>query len=85
MIPERAGDASQETSAPGTVISFAPLVVPVLLIALKSIADYPTAPLGSGIFRNGLAFIGHPVVALIIGVFLAFGFGEVRVSAAYHN
>jgi GntP family gluconate:H+ symporter len=37
------------------------------------VADYPTAPLGTGLVKSVLAFVGHPVVALIIGVFLAFG------------
>ena len=73
VIPEDMGDEARETHTPGAFTSFAPLLVPVLLIALKSIADYPIAPLGSGYLKNGLTFIGHPVVALLIGVFLAFG------------
>ncbi|MDQ7065096.1 MAG: GntP family permease [candidate division KSB1 bacterium] len=59
-------------AAPGAARSFAPIVVPILLIALKSVADYPTAPLGRGFLQTTFDFIGHPVVALLIGVFLAF-------------
>jgi len=52
--------------------SFAPLLTPVVLIALKSVADYPSKPLGAGSFAALLSFLGHPVTALLIGVFLAF-------------
>lgn len=52
--------------------AFMPLVTPILLIALKSIANYPTHPLGqAGLFKV-LDFIGDPTIALLIGVILAF-------------
>lgn len=62
----------REVEKPGTVISFAPLLVPVVLIALRSIADYPTRPFGDTIWHDILLFAGHPVIALLMGVFLAF-------------
>lgn len=73
VIPQCVENDNQGFTSPRGLSSFTPLLVPVLLIALKSIADYPTSPLGTGIIRDALAFVGHPVVALIIGVFLAFG------------
>lgn len=57
---------------PSVLKSFAPIVVPVLLIALKSIADYPSNPFGTGSFQAFMSFIGNPNIALLIGVFLAF-------------
>ncbi|MGW9686578.1 GntP family permease [Flagellimonas sp. 2504JD1-5] len=54
------------------IMAFLPLLVPVLLIALKSIADYPTYPFGEGIIFKVIGFIGSPIVALLIGVFFAF-------------
>jgi len=63
----------KQIQQPGAFISFAPIVVPVLLIALKSIADYPSAPFGDGWIKGFLTFIGHPVIALMLGVFIAFG------------
>ena len=51
--------------------SFAPIVVPIILIALKSIGDFPEQYFGTGTFKNCVSFIGNPVIALIIGVFLA--------------
>lgn len=58
-------------SLPSPGNSFAPILVPIFLIALKSIADFPSAPLGEGSIKAFLSFIGDPVTALIIGVFFA--------------
>ncbi|NCD34295.1 MAG: GntP family permease [Spartobacteria bacterium] len=58
-------------SLPSTTKSFAPIVLPIILIALKSIADFPSAPIGSGYAKAFFDFIGNPVTALILGVFLA--------------
>jgi GntP family gluconate:H+ symporter len=51
---------------------FAPIIVPIVLIALKSVAEYPTLPLGHEFVYNLCVFAGHPVVALLIGVFISF-------------
>lgn len=56
---------------PGAVHSFAPIVLPIILIALKSLADFPSHPFGAGAFRSFMSFIGDPVTALIIGIFVA--------------
>jgi len=67
-------DAPEESQSytPGTVRSFAPLILPIILIALKSIADYPTAPFGQGFAKAFFDFWGNPIIALLLGVFLAF-------------
>lgn len=52
--------------------SFAPILLPIILIAFKSIADFPSAPFGIGFLKQFLDFIGNPVTALILGVFIAF-------------
>ena len=39
---------------------------------LKSVSDFPTAPLGDGVFRQIIGFIGQPVTALLIGMFISF-------------
>lgn len=49
-----------------------PLVVPIFLIALKSIADYPTKPFGNEIWYQVFNFIGNPIIALLIGVLFAY-------------
>ncbi|QEG33184.1 GntP family permease [Bythopirellula goksoeyrii] len=54
--------------------SFTPLLAPLLLITLKSLADSPAYPFGEGSIRDVLQFIGDPVVALLTGVLLVIGF-----------
>lgn len=51
--------------------SFAPILVPILLIALGSIASYPTKPLGAGGLFILLSFLGKPINALVIGLLFA--------------
>lgn len=58
--------------APSAVKSFLPIVVPLLLIVLKSVSDFPTNPFGTGTVKTVLGFIGEPVVALLIGMALGF-------------
>ena len=58
--------------APSAARSFLPIVVPLVLIVLKSIASFPSAPFGAGAFATIIGFIGEPVTALLIGMVLAF-------------
>ncbi|HPX99500.1 MAG TPA: GntP family permease, partial [Bacteroidaceae bacterium] len=58
-------------NAPSAVKSFLPIVIPLLLIVLKSVSDFPTNPFGTGNFKAVMGFIGEPVMALLIGVALA--------------
>ncbi len=48
--------------------SFAPIVVPILLIALGSIARFPGEPFGAGVAFQAFVFLGTPINALLIGV-----------------
>ena len=56
---------------PGALHSFSPILLPIILIALKSVGDFPSAPFGDGAVKAFFSFIGNPVIALIFGVFLA--------------
>ena len=56
---------------PGALHSFAPILVPIILIALKSIGDFPSHPFGTGAVKMFCSFIGNPVVALLLGIALA--------------
>ncbi|WP_227354857.1 GntP family permease [Haladaptatus salinisoli] len=67
---------SEYGDLPSPTASFAPLLVPIALITLGSIASYPEA--GNPAFVTGapqrwLLFLGDPAVALVIGAFVAFG------------
>jgi GntP family gluconate:H+ symporter len=56
--------------------SFMPIIIPLLLIVLASIAAYPTRPFGENIFTSLILFIGNPIMALLLGAFLAFSLPE---------
>ncbi|SMF25363.1 GntP family permease [Desulfovibrio gilichinskyi] len=56
---------------PGGLHAFMPILIPILLILLKSIAAYPTKPFGEGSLAHFLAFIGDPVTALMLGIVIA--------------
>ena len=58
--------------APSAARSFLPIIVPLVLIVLKSISSFPSAPFGTGTFAKIIGFIGEPVTALLIGMVLAF-------------
>jgi GntP family gluconate:H+ symporter len=56
---------------PNTFLSFLPIVFPLVLIFMKTIAEYPTKPFGAAGLQKLFSFLGDPVVALIIGMLLA--------------
>lgn len=51
--------------------AFAPIFVPILLICLGSVAKLPGRPMGDGFLFELSGFLGEPVTALIIGLFLS--------------
>jgi GntP family gluconate:H+ symporter len=55
---------------PGTLNSYAPIAVPILLISSQSVAKLILKQ--ESVLLNVLSYIGWPVVALSIGVWLAF-------------
>ena len=55
---------------PSVTAAFAPIIIPILLIGLKSFADFPSAPFGKGGLFKLIEFIGQPMVSLIVGLFL---------------
>ncbi|MEL4339292.1 GntP family permease [Shewanella xiamenensis] len=56
---------------PSPLKAFAPIFVPILLICLGSIANFPSAPLGKEGLFSLFVFLGQPVNALLIGLFLS--------------
>jgi GntP family gluconate:H+ symporter len=66
-------DVEKNTAeAPTALKSLIPILLPIVLIVLKSIGDLKSQPFGSGNAADIVDFIGQPVVALLIGVFFAF-------------
>jgi len=60
------------TKGPSTIKSVIPILLPIVLIVLKSVGDFPTHPFGQGNISIFIGFVGQPIVALLLGVFLAF-------------
>lgn len=56
---------------PNTFLSFMPIVMPLVFIFAKSVAEYPTKPFGTGFLQQACSFIGDPVVALMLGVLIS--------------
>ncbi|MFC3879604.1 GntP family permease [Algoriphagus namhaensis] len=61
-----------KSTYPSAFSAFLPIVLPLVLIILASIAKYPTEPFGTGGFYTVIVFVGSPVIALLIGAFLSF-------------
>ena len=57
---------------PSPWLSFLPIIGPIILILGKSLADLPSKPFGEGALTSLIQFVGDPVVALIVGMFLSF-------------
>ncbi|MEX1136419.1 MAG: GntP family permease [Balneolales bacterium] len=66
-------DEKMVSNPPSFGIAISPILIPILLIALRSIAEYPTFPFGEGVILTALLFLGDPIIALLVGVMLAFG------------
>ena len=56
---------------PGAFMSFLPIVLPIVLILFKSVAEFPSKPFGEAGFQKFLSFIGDPVTALLLGVLVS--------------
>lgn len=56
---------------PSTFMAFAPILFPIILIALGTVANFPTKPFGDGNFAAFFMFFGKPINALLIGFFIA--------------
>ncbi len=64
--------AIRREDAPSAPKALLPILLPIVLIVLRSIAELPAKPLGGGHAAILLGFFGQPVVALLLGVFIAF-------------
>ena len=52
--------------------AFLPIIIPIVLIVFRSLAELPSLPFGEGRTKELLDFIGNPVVALFIGMLISF-------------
>ena len=82
---EEVTEFKEKIEIPKTSNSFLPILTPILLIALKSIANYPSFPLGEGMIYSVFNFIGSPIIALLIGVFLSFNLKSTKKEVSHFN
>jgi gluconate:H+ symporter, GntP family len=64
-------EVHSEIKLPSAAKSLMPILVPIFLIALRSVATYPTEPFGNGVPFLLFSFCGQPVNALLIGFLLS--------------
>ncbi len=62
----------EDIRLPSAVLSLLPILVPIILIATRSVATYPTKPFGEGTLYSLLDFVGQPINALLCGFILTF-------------
>jgi GntP family gluconate:H+ symporter len=87
-LGKESGDVIVENKVerlPAGSTSLAPILVPIVLIALKSISNYPSQPFGDGLIASVFNFIGNPVIALFAGVFLAFRLKDKTAKETHFN
>lgn len=64
-------EESGSKTLPTVAEAFLPILVPIVLMLLKTIGDIPSKPFGEGTFLSIIDFIGEPVIAISIGLILA--------------
>ncbi len=70
-ISTESGSDEPGPEAPSAAKSIAPILLPIVLIVLRSIGEIPSHPFGQGPAATFIGFVGQPVVALLLGVALA--------------
>jgi GntP family gluconate:H+ symporter len=60
-----------DEQSPNILMALLPIIIPIILITLKSIIDHPSVDLENVFFERFISFFGHPVVAILSGVFIA--------------
>ena len=70
-VPIQMASSSDALHKPKLRLSLLCIAVPIVLIVLKSVFDYPELQLTGSSVYPVIAFIGSPVIALLIGVILS--------------
>jgi GntP family gluconate:H+ symporter len=63
--------AQRLRQAPSAGRAFVPILAPLLLITVGSVAALPSHPFGSGTVATLIRFVGDPVIAVFMGMLLA--------------
>lgn len=57
---------------PSLLKSITPIILPIILIILRSVSELPSGPFGEGSAATVIEFAGQPIIALMIGVVFSF-------------
>jgi len=68
ILLESSGDAAHK---PKLALSLLAILMPILLIVVKSVFDYPEMDLKNSSIYPVVQFFGNPVIALLVGVLLS--------------
>lgn len=61
-------DAPTPVDLPSPVLAFTPILLPIMLICLGSVANFPSELPGQGTLYETLNFLGKPMNALLVGL-----------------
>ena len=64
-------EKDEVSQLPDVFTALLPIIVPIFLITIKSAIDHPSIVLQNNTFEQIISFIGHPIIAILLGVFIA--------------
>ena len=69
LVEEQEKD--EVSQLPDVFTALLPIIVPIFLITIKSVMDHPSIILQNKTLEQIISFIGHPIIAILLGVFIA--------------
>ena len=69
LVEEQEKD--EVSQLPDVFTALLPIIVPIFLITIKSVIDHPSIILQNKTLEQIISFIGHPIIAILLGVFIA--------------
>ena len=76
FLPELEDETIEEDNEsikrPSALMSFLPILLPIFLMLLRTVATFEGAPLGNGILFNIVDSLGQTIVALFIGLIISY-------------
>lgn len=71
QIPDDIEDLDETHNLPSPFMSFAPIIMPIILMLLKTVSDMTIAKGGESGLVKVINFFGTPMIALLIGLIIA--------------
>ena len=71
FFPAETAEYGERDRIPGAAQSFLPIVAPIFLMLLGTVAALDSSPFGGGLPAKTIGILGAPIVALLIGLAIA--------------